>query len=726
MVFRGRCVAGCVFLKSYGWRVALLAGAAVCSQPAAAQDAAPNEAMIDTIVVIATRVAESSFDLPVSISSVDGAAIRNGQLAVNLSEALASVPGLVVQNRENYAQDLQISSRGFGARATFGVRGLRVYVDGIPATMPDGQSQTSHIDLMSAGRIEVLRGPFSALYGNSAGGVIAVFSEDGPAGGAVEGGVTGGSNGFLRTAAKVAGSSGNLNYVVSGARFQTGGGRAHSAATRADVNAKLRYTVAEDHVITFVANGVDLPEAQDALGLTRAQFEADPHQAGTNAEAFNVRKSVRQGQAGMTYTGQMSPDDTVKGLIYIGRRTTVQYQAIPVATQTPATSPGGMIDLANDYWGADVNWTHQAEIGAVPVRLTGGASLDVLDSKRRGYQNFVGPASNLTVGTRGALRRDENNIVSDLDQYAQAEIEPGARWLIQAGLRHSRVKVRSNDHYIVPGNGDDSGGKTYEGVNPVAGVTFKLSPALNLYASYGRGLQTPTADELSYRSLSGAQTGPNFALNASRSNNYELGVKARGGGILFTAAAFHIDTTDEIVVQGNSGGRSVFQNVAATNRDGLELGAEGAWGDMGVKLSYTYLRATVDQAFPSCSGAPCVARTVPAGSVLPGIPRHVGYAEVSWRHDASGFETAGELRAVSKVYVDDFNSDAAAGRATANLRAGFKQEGPGWHVSEFLRIDNVTDRAYAGSVIVNEGNGRYFEPALGRAVYGGVSARFSW
>lgn len=659
--------------------------------------------------------------MPASIAAVDGAAIRDGQLAVNLSESLAAVPGLVIQNRENYAQDLQISSRGFGARATFGVRGLRVYVDGIPATMPDGQSQTSHIDLASAGRVEVLRGPFSALYGNSAGGVIAVFTEDGPAAGAVDGTITGGSNGFLRAAAKAAGDTGPLNYVVSGARFSTDGGRAHSAATRSDVNAKLRYTFGNQQV-TAVVNGVDLPEAQDALGLTRVQMEADPHQAGANAETFNTRKSVRQGQAGLTYSGEIG-DDTMRAVLYLGRRTTVQYQAIPVASQTPATSPGGMIDLANDFWGADANWTRKTTLGNADLQVTAGASFDLLDSKRRGYQNFIGAA----VGVRGALRRDENNIISDFDQYAQMELTPADRWVILAGVRHSRVKVRSNDHYIAPGNGDDSGSKVYEGVNPVAGVTFKLSPAVNIYASYGRGLQTPTADELSYRSVSGAQTGPNFALQASRSDNYEAGVKARARGVLFTAAAFRIGTANEIVVQANSGGRSVFQNVAATTRDGVELGAEGAvGGGFGFKAAYTYLKATVDQAFQACQGVPCTLRTVPAGTSLPGIPGHVGYGEVSWRHDASGFTAAAELRTASRVYVDDFNSDAAAARAVANLRAGFRQEGAGWSISEFLRVDNVTDKAYAGSVIVNESNGRYFEPALGRAVYGGVSARLSW
>ena len=677
---------------------------------------------IDTIVVTASRVREDGFTLPVSISTVDGANIQSQQLQVNLSESLAAVPGLLVQSRENYAQDLQISSRGFGARATFGVRGLRVYVDGIPATMPDGQSQTSHIDLASAGRIEVLRGPFSALYGNSAGGVIAVFTEDAKPGATLEGGVQAGSNGFVRYSAKASGISGNLSYVVGAARFRTDGGRDHSAASRSDVNAKLGYA-SGDHEIGLVVNGVDLPDAQDALGLTRAQLQSDPSQAGTSAVTFNTRKSVRQGQVGMTYTGQFGPQDTVKALIYAGHRTTVQYQAIPVASQTPATSPGGVIDLANDYRGADISWTHHTEIGGMRLRFTGGLNTDRLDSKRRGYSNFVGTV----VGVKGALRRDENNLVSNFDQYFQAEVEPNAHWLILAGLRHTRLALTSRDHYIVPGNGDDSGNQSYGGTNPVAGVTYRLTPSVSVYASYGKGLQTPTTDELSYRSLTGTQTGLNLGLRASRSDNFEVGVKARAENVLLTAAAFRIDTTDEIVVQGNSGGRSIFQNVAATTRKGLELSAEANWpGGFGARLAYTLLDASADQGFPSCSGTPCVVKTVPAGSALAGIPRHVAFGELSWRHVPSGFEAAAEARAVSKIYVDDFASDGAPGYVRANLRAGFAQSGASWKISEFVRVDNATDRRYVGSVIVNESNGRYFEPALGRAVYGGISGRVTW
>ena len=158
----------------------LLAGAAVLAASgvpgAGAQSPEPPTFEADAVVVTATRIEQKSFDLPASIDAVGKAAIQDQQLRVNISESLGGVPGLVANNRYNYAQDLQISIRGFGARASFGVRGVKLYQDGIPFTMPDGQGQTGSFALDTAKRIEVLRGPFAALYGNASGGVIQLFT----------------------------------------------------------------------------------------------------------------------------------------------------------------------------------------------------------------------------------------------------------------------------------------------------------------------------------------------------------------------------------------------------------------------------------------------------------------------------------------------------------------------------------------------------------------------
>src|ERR1700678_4313319 len=180
-------------------------------------------AELDSVVVTATRIAENSRDLPVSVDRIDAQTIRDGQLQVNLSESLMTVPGVSAQSRQNYAQDLQLSVRGFGARSSFGVRGIRLYSDGIPGTMPDGQGQFSQFDLGSADHIEVLRGPFSALYGNSSGGVISLYSEDGPPGGAVTATAAWGDYDQHRYALKPAGTTSDLNYLIDLTHFDTDG-----------------------------------------------------------------------------------------------------------------------------------------------------------------------------------------------------------------------------------------------------------------------------------------------------------------------------------------------------------------------------------------------------------------------------------------------------------------------------------------------------------------------
>ena len=676
------------------------------------------------VVVSATRSEQSSFDLPVSVDSVGAAQIQDQQPQVNLSESLARVPGIVVQNRQNYAQDLQISSRGFGARSTFGVRGIRLYADGIPATMPDGQGQVSHFDLGSAGRIEVLRGPFSALYGNSSGGVISLFTEDGQPGATIDGDAAFGTFGTRRYGLKASGDTGSLNYVLSGSDFKTDGSREHSAVKRDIYNAKLRLAPDGNSKLTLVVNSVDMPEAQDPLGLSRAQFDANPRQADPVATQFNTRKRVNQTQGGMTYERSLTAADTLATTLYYGRRSTTQFQAIPTGAQIPASSAGGVIDLARDYGGIDLRWTRRTELAGAPLRLTAGLAYDNLDEHRRGFENYTGTGVNQVLGVLGNLRRDEDNRVTTSDQYVQAELQPGAQWLLLAGVRNSSVKVSSHDNFL--GNGNDSGSTQYSATNPVAGVTWRASERLNLYASYGRGFETPTLNELSYRPTG---AGLNFDLEPAKSEHVELGAKAfLTAETLFTAAVFHIKTQDEIAVLRNNGGRSVFQNVGGTKRDGIELELDSRLpAGFGVHAAYTYLRAVYSDPFLTCVASTCSTPVVAvaAGNSLPGIPRQSLYGELTWRYAPAGFSSGLEVRRIDKVYVNDINSDTAPAYTVANLHAGFEQRFGGWRTKEFYRMDNIGDRKYAGSVIVNEGNSRFFEPAPGRTHLIGVSVAYA-
>jgi iron complex outermembrane receptor protein len=684
-----------------------------------------SAAELAAVVVTATRTPQSSFDLPVSIDRVDRRTIASGQLQVNLSESLMTVPGVSAQSRQNYAQDLQLSVRGFGARSSFGVRGVRLYSDGIPGTMPDGQGQFSQFDLSSADHIEVLRGPFSALYGNSSGGVIAIFTEDAKPGFSLGGMAEYGTFNTQRYDVKTTGDGGLVNYVVDASHFQTDGYRVHSDAERNLFNAKASGSLSDTSKLTVVANAVQTPFVQDPLGLTRAQLAADPTQAGVNAITYNTRKSLAQEQVGAVYENHFSAADDLIASVYTGHRATKQFQAIPQATQQAAPLyPGGVIDLDRAYWGADLHMTDQRSIGGTPLLLVAGVNYDDLAEARKGYLNFIGSE----LGVQGALRRDEANHVYDFDQYLQAQWDPAARWRIVAGVRNSVVDVTSHGHLAVLDAADSE--VRYSAVNPVAGVTFRATDAINVYGSYGKGFETPTLNDLAYRSVDGSLPGLNLGLKPARSDNYEAGIKAANAHVRANLAVFYIKTVDELAVLQNSGGRTVDQNIGETTRRGLELETDAKWaGGFSARFAYTYIRAVVAQPYFTCIAAPCNPLTNPAGRppanylpvfagrFLPAVARNTAYLGLTWSYTPLGFSTTVETQARGKIYADDRNTDAAAGYWVANWRAGFEQQSRHWRFSEFARIDNLANRAYVGSVIVNETNSRFFEPAPGRTAY---------
>jgi iron complex outermembrane receptor protein len=598
---------------------------------------------------------------------------------------------------------------------------VRLYTDGIPATMPDGQGQVSHFNLDSAERIEVLRGPFSALYGNSSGGVIQVFSAEGRGAPTLGFGVSGGSDGALRYGVQASGGTdGGFGYNLSASRFQTDGYRDHSETERTLGNAKLTFRPDADNKWTLIANSVALPKAQDPLGLRRDQFEANPRGVDRSALDFDTRKTVNQTQLGVIYERRVDAANSLQAMVYGGHRGTEQYQSIPVATQQSSPrQPGGVILLGRDYEGTDLRWTSKLQLGATPLTLVGGVAYDVLAEHRQGYQNFIGG----TLGVRGALRRDEGNDVSSFDQYLQAAWQFAPQWSLNLGVRHSRVSFTSTDAYIVGTNPDDSGRAAYSATLPVAGLMFAVNDNLHLYATAGRGFETPTLNELAYRS--GGQTGLNFGLESSTSTSVEVGVKARlDGWGEATLAAFRTDTAHEIVTQTNLGGRTTYQNAGATRRTGVEASWTGTWFEnLRAQVAATLLNATYRDGFLTCTAVPCAAANVqiPGGNRIPGIARGSLFAALNWAPPA-GWRAGIEARYVTGVFVNDANSDIAPRYAIASASVGYVLPLGRWELNGFVRGDNLFDRRYAGSVIVNEGNARYFEPAPGRTWLAGLSA----
>ncbi len=690
-----------------------LLSAALALQPACAQTPAQT---LDRVVVTATRTERAQLDVPASIDVLDRDEVRDTNLRVNLSESLVRIPGLVVLNRQNYAQDLQISVRGFGARSTFGVRGMRLYVDGIPATMPDGQGQVSHFALNAVDRIEVLRGPFSALYGNSSGGVIAMTTRlaSGPTELEVSGAA--GSHDTWRGGINVSGGTAPYAYAIDASRFSTDGYRDYSQARRDVINLRAAALDTPLGRLRVTFNAVDIPDAEDPLGLTRAQWQSDPRQASPQALQFRTRKSTDQQQLGAQLAGDFAQRWSYQAAAWGGRRGVTQFQAIPMAVQTPPNHPGGVIDLDRSYGGVDA----RVQLALDALVLTLGANVERLAEDRRGYENFtLQPA--LALGTQGRLRRDERNVVESRDVFAQAESGIGRALRLHAGVRVSHVEFRGDDRFFA--NGDDSGRARYDSINPTVGVVFRPSQSSSVYASYGRGFETPTLNELAYRPDGSA--GFNTTLEPARSNNYEIGAKAAlSHALRGTIAAFIVDTENDIVVRTNAGGRSTFANAAATRRRGVE--ASVGWEPLAAVSFYASaaaIRAEFSEPFLTCTAAPCAQPTllVPAGNRLPGVPLYTGYLETKFRSEWADLSL--EVRAQSGLRVDDRNTDAAPGYATCNLALARSFAAGAAKLRAFLRIDNLLNAPYISSVIVNEANARFFEPAPGRSWLIGLDVR---
>ena len=585
--------------------------------------------------------------------------------AANVSDALGAVPGLLARERQNYAQDTQLSLRGFGARSTFGVRGVRLLSDGIPASMPDGQGQLSHFNMMGAERIEIMRGPFSALYGNSSGGTVQLWSAEGQQGDPWRVRATAGGEATTTLGMQLKGAAGAVGYNLAASRFDTGGYRDHSAARRDSVNARFDLNPDSSRKLTLVLNHLDLPDADDPLGLSRAQVREDPRQATAVATLFDTRKSVRQSQAGLSYTQQVGAAQTWRAMAYGGSRAVEQFLALPVAAQANPLNAGGVIDLDSDYGGADLRWSWQGALAARPFEFTVGANVDQQDQARRGYENFVGD----TLGVKGALRRNEVNRVRNRDGFAQAWWQFAPRWSLLAGARHSEVAFTARDRYVTAANPDDSGRVRYGETTPVGGLMFKASEDLRWYVSAGRGFETPTFNELGYRADGGA--GLAFDLRPATSRNLELGMKWRNNaGTRFEAAWFRADTDDELAVARNVGGRSSFQNVGSARRDGFEASLETALSDhWQLQLAWTWLDATFRNAYLVCTGAGCTLPSTPvaAGSRIPGVPRQQFFSRLQWRGDRWSAALEGE--GVGDVVVNDIASERAPGYFLINLEA---------------------------------------------------------
>ncbi|EYS58379.1 tonB dependent receptor family protein [Acinetobacter baumannii 16553_9] len=671
-----------------------------------AEDLNSDVAQLPTLHVEATRTDTGYLQTPASVFRIEAPQVDSSS-QVNLTEVVKGIPSLQIRNRENYAQDLQLSMRGFGARSTFGVRGIRLYVDGIPATMPDGQGQTSNIDLSSLDHVEVLTGPFSSLYGNSSGGTILTSTKEGQGKDSIELSYSGGSHDKSRAGLVLQGGAKGANepsYIISSSYFDTDGYREHSGAEKVLNNAKLSWNLDDGSKINWVTNYVKI-HADDPQGLTHDQWNANPKQQVPFLKQFNVRKDIEQTQTGVTWSKPINDKNELYAMAYLGNRQVTQYQSIPKSTQDASINhAGGVIDFERNYYGADFRWTGKELLPNTTLSV--GVALDAMDEDRKGFENFNLVNGQPSYGVKGNLRRDEDNTLWNIDPYLQASWQFLPTWRLDTGVRYSNVHYKSEDNYL--SNGDDSGKTDYDKVLPSVALSWQILPELMAYVSYAKGFETPTFTEMAYRP--DGQSCFNFDLTASTSDTYETGLKSQNQLGDFTLAVFQTKTKDDIVSAGNSNGRSTFRNADKTLREGVEFAwNKKLWRDLIATASYSYLDATFDADIPALGNI----AQISSGNAIPGIAKNQAYASLAWQ-PSHGLYGGVDVQYMDKVYVNDTNSDAAPSYSVTSANVGYAWVMGDWKVNSFARVDNLFDKKYVGSVIVNDGNSRYFEPADGR------------
>ncbi len=654
---------------------------------------------LEGVVVSASRAEQRSFDAPASIQSVERDVIQEGGPQVNLSESLNRVPGLTILNRQNYAQDLQVSIRGFGARTAFGIRGVRLLIDGIPATTPDGQGQGSSISLPSTERIEVLRGPLAQLYGNSAGGVIQAFTREAPEVPEFMYQYYGGSYGMHRNDWQYAGKNGGVGIVADYSTFDTNGYRDNSTTQRKQFNGKLNFGPDEKTRVNLIFNQFDMPLAQDPAGLTSSELASNPQQAGSSTVSTRTRKIVLQNQVGSTLLHQLDDSRSITARAYFGTRDNTQYQ-----------STNKWVGLNRSFYGVGLQYNEKLNLGSMPVRWAAGYEFDRSREYRQG-----GAAS---LGEKTSTTRSEDNQAESSDLFAQATAMVSEQFSLTGGARYSTVRMLSEDYYLSDGNG--SGNISYSSVNPVLGVTWHANDNLNIYANYGKGFETPTLAEMAYNGSSLPSF--NTSVGAASSQHYELGAKwipSPRSRLDFTL--FQINTTDEIVIASNSSGISTYKNAPGTSRLGWELAFRSLLTEnLRAQVSASAIDAQFTQTFSSYRSSTAI--TVNSGNKIPGIPQQFLFGELLWaqngasinrRKSTAGLQGGVEAVSAGRLYADDTNTASADGYTTFNLKASH-----GWVVGKgsltaYARADNVTDQRYVGSVIVNQSSQQYYEPAPG-------------
>ncbi len=665
-------------------------------------------ALMDEITVTGSRTEQKLGAVPAAISVVDENAIQLGQQQLTLDESLVRIPGVFLQNRNNYSQAQRISIRGFGARSPFGIRGIRLIIDGIPATLPDGQGNVDEIDLGSASRIEVIRGASSSLYGTASGGIINVFTEDGPEHPYIQGRASTGEFGYRQYQLKTAGQYDRLNYVFSASDLDLDGYRDNSYIRRKVLNSKLRFDIDDSSDLTASINLLDVPDMGDPGALTQAEVDRDPSMANPSSLTFDGSEGRSQQRLGLLYRKQLGHHEFLLKNYY----TFLDFENKLTFVGGIPLSNGGQVEFDRQFIGAGGQYTYSEDVLNYRFRFIAGFETDFQRDDRRRY-------TNLATGIKGILTLDQREKVASKGVYLQNEFAVMDNVQLTLGARYDKIDFDVIDHFLKNRSGDDSGTSGFDRLSPHAGLLWDPLENLNFYLNYSTAFETPTTTEFA-NPLGG---GFNPDLTTQKADSYEIGMKGDLKSAIpfdYELSVFRINIDDEIIPFEADGftGRTFYRNAGISTREGVEAGINAElFPVLTASLAYSYIDARFDRFRTATENLD--------DKKIPGVPDQHMHAELRFE-DPSGLYSIWDLLYVDNFFADNANLVRIDPYTVSNLKLGYKKDLDNWTISPFMTVNNLFNEEYHANVRINATAGRYYEPAPLCNVSGGISARITF
>jgi iron complex outermembrane receptor protein len=660
------------------------------------------------LTVTATRYETNSFDVPASLDVVGAESLNNPKFTFTPAQDLSRVSGLNVSDPFN--TDIKVSSRGFGAKSNVATRGVRIYQDGIPISFADGFSPTSIMDLNNIGRIEVLKGPFSSMYGSMSGGVVQFFTEVPKEKNKIESKFMIGSFGTQETNVKYSGIDGSMKYLVSHTDYSTDGYRDYTKLNRDQTTGKIWFNPSEytNVLISFKnSNQTGQDWGNNNSGITADMLANSPRSANEAVLNIGSWKTNRQTDASIKIDHLITKDDMISASLYGGVRGQEQLNPTTSATTLAGTSTGLLLSDRN-FYGTDLRYDHSGNIANHAYKISTGIAYAVQDE-------LSTTGTWMTSGVQydgNTLTKSMNQVATAFDQYVQGQVAITKSVDVHAALRHNNTKMQFIDHLTASANGGDNGGQTeYSSTNPALGIVWKATEKTNVYASYGKGVENPSFTE-TLNATATSTSKPNLSLVPQKSDNYEIGIKTFAlPSTYITAALYESKTKDEILLAQNVSGYKIYANSGDTTRKGAEFSVNSALPyNFGLYGTYSYIDAKFDS----------------TGLKVPGVAEDNAFGELSWKYDPLKFKVSGEVVHAGKVYATADNTATANSYTIFNTKVGFTQNISKLTVQEFAAINNISDKTYSTGVNIDAPYSRYYQIGAPRNYMLGISAAYSF